>query len=410
MKNHPLRDIAQRCAGISTSEDKGHIYVALLKVDRQWKHYVGKADNLWEDRWKKEGQYHEKLIESALEKLLADPPNLTTLESSQCSHIEMAKAILEFKLERQKAPAIVVYKVQCSLVRTAGLECTKSYEQHFINAFSDTSDTEELNSMAADKSHLKGKCSFSEDNIACKNFLDKCLRILEGHWAQRSEFEWFHIQDDASNEDLHRKHPLQQTVQKAARNSESDSSTGAQAVHVYIALISIANTYKHSIHVTKDPCTTETIDQLKGLLQGSDAKNCLVFNHMCHPDKQCALELLSVIHRAAEPRATPKVSLYTVATVEGTPVANDHDMRSVQQHFMNALDGLMEGGRSTLVNPPEGDIIHSGDEHICPFSLNGQLSCSVHLTKALEQKSDWSLKFNEDRRTYDCVYEVLTHQ
>ena len=417
VKDHPLCDRARRCARISTSEDKGHIYVALLNVHRQWKHYVGKADHLWENRWKD----HEQSITSTLNCLLKNSPTQEASEFPPYSHIKMATAILEFILEGQSAPTIVVYKVQCSLASTAGLGCIKSYEQHFINAFSDISDTEELNSNVPDKPHSKGKCPFSVNNIPCKDFLDKCLGFVEGHWAQGSEFKWFPSPVATCitfNEHQillnHQKHPLQQTVQKAASISKSDSSTGAQ---VHIALISIANTYLHSIHVTKYPSKTGSSDKLiqkdflsKGAQFHRANFKVWLFNYMCHPDKQGAVELLSAIHHAAKPPATPIVSLYTVATVEGTRVDNDHDMRSVQQHFINALDRLMEGGSSTLVNPPEeGDrSVHSGDA--CTFSSNEKLSCSEHLTKALEKKSDWSLKFNEDRRTYDCAYEVLTHQ
>jgi hypothetical protein len=192
VKNHPLRDIAQRCAGISTSEDKGHIYVALLKVDRQWKHYVGKADHLWENRWKD----HEQSIESALKHLLKNPPTQEAPNFPSYFHIKMATAILEFILNSQSVPgpAIVVYKIQCSLVRAFGYKNMKSFEQHFMNVFRDIKGTEELNDCEGDKNHPYGKlCPFSGGTKTCEQFLIDFLNYIEVGCLQNLTFTYVNL-------------------------------------------------------------------------------------------------------------------------------------------------------------------------------------------------------------------------
>jgi hypothetical protein len=128
-------------------------------------------------------------------------------------------------------------------------------------------------------------------------------------------------------------------------------------------------------------------------------------------DKQSAIaKLIDILKAATAGSENPQVRLYTIAAKEVTPVAKE--MESVQQHFINALEGWMVGGTSTLVNPPQGgDFIHRRD--VCSFSSNVKLKCLRHLCVTmfqLQKNPICSLRFNKETGTYECAYEVLTHQ
>ena len=399
MEGHPLRDIAQRCAKISTSEDDGHIYVALLKVDGQWKHYVGQTEAR-KDRW----QTHERSIRYAMIQLLGGQSKALKLSSQSTNiqrfHIEMATAILEFILNGQSSPAIVVYKIQCGLVNTFGSKHMTSFEQHFMNAFRDIKGTEKLNDEEADGNHPHDKhCPFSGGTKACNPFLMDVLNLIEKDWQQNLT---------GSPQTVH---PLMDIVQWVAKASESDSKSTGHRVH--IALISTSKSgvieFKHYIRVTK--CNGKTIesDEMKCLLLQGDTR-CKIFNYMC-TDKRSAIQELTAIIKAPTARSeNPQVCLYTIAAKKVTPVARE--MKSVQQHFINALEGWMGDSTSTLVNPPQGgDFIHRRD--VCSFSSNVKLKCLRHLCVTmfqLQKNPICSLRFNKETGTYECAYEVLTHQ
>ena len=407
VKGHPLRDIAQRCARISTSWDPGHIYVALLNVDGQYKHYVGKADN-WRERWQTNSTSHEKQIKKAVEYLPKLESSMVMLHKLQRCDIEMGFAILKFKQNNQHDQRIVVYKMQCSLSKTdkkPSGRYLEPHEQHFMNVFSDLEfkNTETLNDNNAMKSHSCGSCPFSRGSKTCKSFLEKVLKFIEEDWQQNLTHSRCIPPAVHPGEPL--RHPLTDIVQGVVRASERDSnSTGAR---VHIALIN-AMEFKHYIEVTER--NGNIIDEMRCLLLQGDAGRCKIFNYMC-TDKRSAIKRLTAIFKAAaEGSENPQVCLYTIAAKEVTPVAKE--MESVQQHFINALEGWMVGGTSTLVNPLQGgDSIHSGD--VCAFSSNVKLECSVHLhvtTFPLQANPICSLKFIKDNNKYDCVYDVLTHQ
>jgi hypothetical protein len=175
VNGHPLRDIARRCAHIHTPEnDRGvHIYVALLKVHGQWKHYVGQAKD-WMKRWKKGHHSGIKKGVEFLQKL-----NLSKLQKATAllwCDIEMGTALLEFKIKGQSDPVIVVYKIKSEIPESDKFK----HEQHFINAFRDFHNTQELNDRNACKRgvHDRDNCPFSEsDHIeSCRECLENSIQ------------------------------------------------------------------------------------------------------------------------------------------------------------------------------------------------------------------------------------------
>jgi hypothetical protein len=167
VKDHPLYEIAQRCASISTSEDEEHIYTALLNVDDQWKHYVGKAQN-WMKRWTQ----HQCAIKSVMQ-LLQKEGSFQLLNKLQLCDIEMAIAIFESILHRRSAPAIVVYKMRSRLEKSV----IRKHEQHFMNAFQDFEGTKDLNMINSVDKRDNPECPLH--NGSCKEYLIQSIQKLQ---------------------------------------------------------------------------------------------------------------------------------------------------------------------------------------------------------------------------------------
>lgn len=180
VKGHPLCAIAQKCTKMTPSEGEGHIYVALLRVHGQWKHYVGQAKD-WRKRWQTDSTSHEWAIEEAGKCLWKfDLFRLLKLKSILRCDLEMGKTILlEFILNNQSAPgpAIVVYKIQSKLDKSV----RSTREQHFMNAFRNSGSIE-LNGRNECKHHVHEsmKCRFTEYRETCRSRLEQS--ISQGRW------------------------------------------------------------------------------------------------------------------------------------------------------------------------------------------------------------------------------------